>query len=141
MEEVARSFPKSSGVLQLCIHPRREEQVKATARQLALGKSLESQDQKSQCGAREHGSTRTVVILWQSCRGEGTWEGDKSLRQTARSVQLVVIARVLVLNCSCQHRLSSGSLSEYISASALQMSHPKMDSVQVDQVPYSQDTS
>ena len=38
------------------MHPGREEQVKVTARQLALDMSLEYQDQKPQCGAREHGS-------------------------------------------------------------------------------------
>lgn len=56
MRELARSFPKSSRVPQLCMHPGREEQGKATARQLALGKSLEYQGQKSQCGAGERGS-------------------------------------------------------------------------------------
>lgn len=38
------------------MHPGREEQVKVTARELALGMALEYQDEKSQCGAWEHGS-------------------------------------------------------------------------------------
>lgn len=40
------------------MHPGREKQVKATARQLALGKLMEYQDQKSQGRARERGSYR-----------------------------------------------------------------------------------